>query len=228
MNRYLTPIAAATLLTLFSGCLGHLRDRHLSYRDYGHGGVVHADYLEPACDSCSTHAPHAASSCDSGSCATGHCDRCDGDATMPVGALHGLPLAYRIKQRLACGDGCGEVYIGEWISTPPTPDPCDYSGNYTGAGNDMIYREHAQPVRNTLRRLAGIRFLGTRYADTTVSTETWNDEVVVEADTFEDWSPEMMGEPTAEIPASTISTSRPQGVPYRPISTHSPTCNCGH
>lgn len=147
---------------------------------------------------------------------------------MPIGALHGLPLAQRIQQRLTCGDGCGEVYIGEWISTPPTPDPCDYSGNYTGAGNDMIYREHAQPVRTTLRRLAGIRFLGTRYADTTVGTETWNDEAVLATGSYEDWSPEMMGEPTTNTPASTISSSRTQGVPYRPTSTHSPTCNCGH
>lgn len=228
MNRYLTTIAATTMLVLFSGCLGHLRGRHLSHRDYGHGGVVHADYLEPACDSCPTHAPHAASSCDSGSCATGNCDRCDGGTAMPVGALHGLPLAHRIKQRLACGDGCGEVYIGEWISTPPTPDPCDYSGNYTGAANDMIYREHAQPVRTTLRRLAGIRFLGTRYADPSIGSDTWGDQVVPVDGSYEDWSPEMMGEPTADIPTATIRTSRPQGVPYRPISTHSPTCNCGH
>lgn len=234
MNHYLTTTFAASLLILFSGCLGHLRDRPLSYRAYGHSGVIHADYLEPACDSCSTQAPMAGGSCETGSCATGHCDRCDG-GPLPVGAFQGMPVAHRIKQRLACGDGCGEVYIGEWISTPPTADPCDYSGNYTGAGNDMIYREHAQPVRTTLRKLAGIRFLGTRYSAPWAHAETWGDDMISEGEVFEGsemlppesyeaWSPEMMSTPNAG-PAATTSAN--PGFPYRTASTHSPSCNCG-
>lgn len=37
------------------------------------------------------------------------------------------------RHRLTCGSGCGELYWGEWISTPPDPcDPCDGCGNHIG------------------------------------------------------------------------------------------------
>jgi len=47
-----------------------------------------------------------------------------------VGA--GLPYAYgpldalrNARRRAVCGSGCGEAYLGEWISTPPdSADPC--------------------------------------------------------------------------------------------------------
>lgn len=53
------------------------------------------------------------------------CNQCGG-----VGA--GLPYAYgpldairNARSRLVCGAGCGEPYLGEWISTPPdSADPC--------------------------------------------------------------------------------------------------------
>jgi len=40
----------------------------------------------------------------------------------------------RLKRRLTCGEGCGEMYWGDWISDPPAPcDPCDeYSGQFIG------------------------------------------------------------------------------------------------
>jgi len=228
MNRYLSHVAAITLLTMFSGCLGHLRDRPLSYRDYGHSGAVHAHYLEPACDSCTTHLPAVTQACGSDSCASGHCDRCDGGTIQPLGAHHGLPLAQRIKQRLACGDGCGEVYIGEWISTPPTPDPCDFSGNYSGAGNDMIYREHAQPVRTTLRKLAGVRFLGTRYPTPWQGADAWYEDASVDEQLGEAWSPEFMGMPTPMTPTTTVGNSRSTITPHRAAASHTPACNCGH
>jgi hypothetical protein len=55
-------------------------------------------------------------------CDPGHCYDCDGTAGRPIptGPLMAL------KQQLTCGGGgCGEVYKGEWISTPPDcADPC--------------------------------------------------------------------------------------------------------
>ncbi|HZZ29111.1 MAG TPA: hypothetical protein VFE46_14025 [Pirellulales bacterium] len=30
------------------------------------------------------------------------------------------------------GGGCGEKYWCDWKSCPPTPDPCDHCGGYTG------------------------------------------------------------------------------------------------
>ena len=56
---------------------------------------------------------------------TGGCDDCDGTAgrPIPMGPLDGLR---NFRQSLVCGGGgCGETYIGEWISTPPDDcDPC--------------------------------------------------------------------------------------------------------
>jgi len=58
-------------------------------------------------------------------CHTGGCYDCDGMAGRPIphGPLDGLR---QFKRQLTCGGGgCGEVYAGEWISTPPDAfDPC--------------------------------------------------------------------------------------------------------
>ena len=39
-----------------------------------------------------------------------------------------------LHNRITCGEGCGDLYWGEWHSDPPDPcDPCDeYCGNYVG------------------------------------------------------------------------------------------------
>ncbi len=52
------------------------------------------------------------------------CNDCNGDCgqTIPYGPLDGMR---QFKRSLVCGGGCGEAYIGEWISTPPDAcDPC--------------------------------------------------------------------------------------------------------
>ncbi len=52
------------------------------------------------------------------------CSDCDGYGQNRVmqGPLDGLR---QMKRSLVCGGGCGEAYIGEWISTPPdATDPC--------------------------------------------------------------------------------------------------------
>lgn len=204
-------------LLVSSGCMG-MRHRPLSYRDYDGGGVVHADYYEAECDSChGVNVGLVGSSCESG-----HCNRCDGNTHVPVGAYAGLPLAARLKQRLACGDGCGEVYFGEWISTPPTPDPCDYDGNYTGVGNDMTMHSHAQPVRSLLRKIAGIRFLGTRHADDWIDpsdccgTGDAYDSEVFDAGMSESIAPSYS---TAATYQTSMNSRAPVG---------KPSCNCGH
>ncbi|MFT5299249.1 MAG: hypothetical protein ACI87E_000190 [Mariniblastus sp.] len=51
------------------------------------------------------------------------CSDCDGVGQGRVGGpLSGLR---QMKRSLVCGSGCGEVYVGEWMSTPPdSQDPC--------------------------------------------------------------------------------------------------------
>lgn len=130
------------------------------------GGVVQADYVDEGCSDCGVGhggtgylgGQRVRHSCQNGDCDSG-CDRCQG-GTMnpPLGSIRGMPWTERFKSRFVCGDGCGEVYIGEWISTPPTADPCDTCGNFTGNCNHKMYRPHRQPVRNTLRGIGGIRF----------------------------------------------------------------------
>jgi hypothetical protein len=91
----------------------------------------------------------------------GGCYDCDGgfgpryQASGPIDALR------EAKRSLVCGGGCGEVYYGEWISTPPyCNDPC-CGDQFTGGG------VRAQPFctpfsalrpRNLLVNLYGKRF----------------------------------------------------------------------
>lgn len=50
------------------------------------------------------------------------CEGGFGPPRIPCGPLDGLRQA---KRSLVCGRGCGEVYYGEWMSTPPDCcDPC--------------------------------------------------------------------------------------------------------
>ena len=44
-----------------------------------------------------------------------------------------LPDDYRGAGSYYCGCGCGELYLGDWRSSPPKCcDPCDCNGNYAG------------------------------------------------------------------------------------------------
>ncbi|MFK7769101.1 MAG: hypothetical protein AB8B55_17895 [Mariniblastus sp.] len=57
--------------------------------------------------------------------ATMGCSDCDGLGSNR--AIAGSPLdgLRNFRKSLVCGSGCGEAYIGEWISSPPdTQDPC--------------------------------------------------------------------------------------------------------
>jgi len=68
-----------------------------------------------------------------GGCVT-NCNDCDGGTYY--GGFRGPcnPFNYftQLRKSLVCGGGCGEVYYGEWQSTPPDAcDPCA-GGQFTG------------------------------------------------------------------------------------------------
>ena len=75
------------------------------------------------------------------SCSTGSCGS---SSTCSTGNCGG-PLA----MLAGCRGACGEVYVDEWISEPPTPDNCGYSCG--GCGNCG----QCTPVRSLLRLLWG-------------------------------------------------------------------------
>lgn len=62
--------------------------------------------------------------CDSCDVSMG-CDSCSG-TVVRGGVIHSpLDGLRRMKRNITCGSGCGEVYRGEWRSTPPDcEDPC--------------------------------------------------------------------------------------------------------
>lgn len=97
----------------------------------------------PSCNSCHIGhvAPTSGCACDDcgatcgDSCGCGTtCTTCCGPS-YPV-CLPKPPFAeirQHLRNNLTCTAGCSdEVYWGEWISHPPTCDPCDCFGNYVG------------------------------------------------------------------------------------------------
>ncbi len=59
-------------------------------------------------------------------CANMSCNDCSGCGTATRYIANGPIDALRnARRRMTCGSGCGEAYMGEWISTPPDAmDPC--------------------------------------------------------------------------------------------------------
>lgn len=59
----------------------------------------------------------------------GGCQDCEGGFGPRALATGPLDAIRQAKRSLVCGGGCGEVYYGEWISTPPyATDPCGDAG----------------------------------------------------------------------------------------------------
>ena len=53
------------------------------------------------------------------------CNDCDGTGYGHSRATGPFSQMSQWRKSLTCGSGCGETYIGEWISTPPDcADPC--------------------------------------------------------------------------------------------------------
>ena len=59
-------------------------------------------------------------------CADMSCNDCSGCSTTTQYIANGpLDALRNARRRMTCGSGCGEAYMGEWISTPPDAyDPC--------------------------------------------------------------------------------------------------------
>lgn len=59
-------------------------------------------------------------------CPSAACNDCNGTQMTTQYVSNGpLDALRNARRRMACGAGCGEVYQGEWISTPPmASDPC--------------------------------------------------------------------------------------------------------
>lgn len=87
----------------------------------------------------------------------GECNECGpapvaacGEACGPGGLIPWL------RRQLICGHGCGEIYLGEWISDPPDcADPCDTChGQWTGPGGVC----RLGPFQRILAGLHGYRY----------------------------------------------------------------------
>ncbi len=91
---------------------------------------------------------------------SGGCYDCEGGfgprqmASGPIDALR------QAKRSLVCGGGCGEVYYGEWISTPPhCNDPCcgtEFTGGAVRARPFCVAASALRPV-NLVTALYGKR-----------------------------------------------------------------------
>jgi len=58
-------------------------------------------------------------------CGNISCSDCDGGFRQGIPAGGPISAARNLRRSAICGSGCGEAYIGEWISTPPDcQDPC--------------------------------------------------------------------------------------------------------
>ena len=69
-----------------------------------------------------------------GGCTT-NCNDCDGTYSTARPIVYGpLHFLTQMRKSLVCGGGCGEVYYGEWQSTPPDAcGPCNGSQFVGGA-----------------------------------------------------------------------------------------------
>ena len=84
------------------------------------------------------------------------CNSCNGEIPARLCVNGPIDVLRNVKQRITCGSGCGEVYQGEWISTPPhAADPC-CDGQFVGGATHC--RPFCWQPRQLLRRLFGRRF----------------------------------------------------------------------
>jgi hypothetical protein len=115
----ITAASAFALFAIANGCALHHPHRHWCCDD----GCGLSGRFDGGVEG---HAPF-----DGHVVAPGGCASCDGDCG-PGGCVGYTPLGW-LKNRLTCGGGCGELYIGEWHYDPPDAcDPCDDHGNWIG------------------------------------------------------------------------------------------------
>ena len=89
--------------------------------------------------------------CGTHECGSG-CGKGGGKCGKTSSCIHVGGLRKKIASYFVCANGCGEMYVGEWISDPPDCcDPCDaYYGCFTGAG-DCCNKKTFDPVLRLLR-----------------------------------------------------------------------------
>ncbi len=133
MKIALALLAASGCVMSATGCHHHLRYDERVWNGWCGSG---------ACDSI----------CDSG-CGKDGCKGCAQKASCAkCSVAHRKPLS-KLHDYFWCAGGCGEVYVGEWISDPPECcDPCDaHFGCWTGH-NDCCHRKIFDPVLWILKR----------------------------------------------------------------------------
>jgi hypothetical protein len=72
--------------------------------------------------------------CGGGGCGGGCC----GCGLFHHWFCNDYPDDYRGGGSYWCDCGCGELYCGDWHSSPPHDDPCDNCGNWTGCGDEPL------------------------------------------------------------------------------------------
>ena len=148
MRRTLAALLIAGLCVLGSGCAhcGWL------YEPFGPGtlctggpgcdgcGAAACGTCEaPACDTCSTPACGGPAPCSCQSACDPCGTPCPGTCGSPCGPLAWL---FTVLNAGFCGDGCGEIWWGDFHSAPPTCcEPCNRMGEWTGqAGGGVPVR----------------------------------------------------------------------------------------
>ena len=97
----------------------------------GASACTTCDVPTPACATCSAPTP-AACSCEP-SCGCGECGgvTCANTCASPCGPL--TWLFNLLNYGTYCGDGCGEIWWGDFHGAPPTCcEPCNRMGEWTG------------------------------------------------------------------------------------------------
>ena len=95
-------------------------------------------------------------------CGNISCSDCDGGFRQGIPAGGPISAARNLRRSAICGSGCGEAYIGEWISTPPDcQDPC-CNGQFIGGASKARPFCRTQPAcvgcGGVLRALYGKRY----------------------------------------------------------------------
>jgi len=129
LSKMWLPLGICGLMLLSTGCVCGTR------------GACGGFELGPVAYRQSTNA-----ACDTGCCDTG----CD---SGPPGNFYAGPgpLASFFGLTSCGGGGCGEMYVDEWISEPPTVDQC---------GNGQCLQCGGGPVRSLLHTILGRQYTG--------------------------------------------------------------------
>ena len=80
------------------------------------------------------------------------CGKGGGKCGKRGSCIHCGDVLRKVGRYFVCANGCGERYVGEWISDPPDCcDPCDaHYGCFTGAG-DCCAKKTYDPLLKILR-----------------------------------------------------------------------------